>query len=335
MSNVNRVYLLARRPKGMPVQEDFLLETRKLRSIEDGEILIKTHYLSVDPYMRGRMNGVKTYVDPFELNEPLTGGVIGEVIDSKNERFLIGDMIEGSLDWADYSISSGKGIRKLENYGEVSLTTALGITGMPGLTAYCGLMNIGKPQEGETIVISGAAGAVGSIVGQIAKLKGLKVVGIAGSEEKCRWLKEELGFDAALNYKEESFYQNLKEACLNGVDIYFDNVGGEVSDAVMRRINYKARIPLCGQISMYNAESLPMGPRVGGQLVTKSALMQGFIVSDYRSQFREASAQLISWVKEGKLTYKETVIEGLENAPNAFIGLFKGVNIGKQLVKVI
>ncbi|MDQ0269765.1 NADP-dependent oxidoreductase [Cytobacillus purgationiresistens] len=329
----NRSILLVKRPEGMPNQDNFKLITKDVPEIGDGEVLIRTIYLSVDPYMRGRMNGVKTYADPFELNEVLSGGVVGKVVESRNEKFQIGDIIEGRLSWADYAVSKGDNIRKIDP-SLAPISTAVGVVGMPGLTAYFGFLDIGKPKQGETVVVSGAAGAVGSTVGQIAKIKGCYVVGIAGTAEKCKYLKEELGFDQVINYKTDNVKQKLKEHCPNGVDIYFDNVGGEISDAVIRRINYQSRIILCGQISAYNLQSIDSGPRVQGQLIQKSALMQGFIVGDFAKQHREGLKQLGQWVSEGSIKYRENVIEGLENTPDAFIGLFRGENTGKQLVKV-
>lgn len=329
----NRSILLVSRPQGKPVDSDFQLIIKPVPKPRKGEILIRTIYLSVDPYMRGRMRGVKTYVEPFELNEVLIGGVVGEVIESKNNNYAIGDMVEGRLQWSDYSLSDGENIRKIDSTF-APISTALGIVGMPGLTAYFGLLDIGKPKEGDTIVVSGAAGAVGSVVGQIAKMKGCRVVGIAGSEVKTTYLRQELRFDATINYKKESVSLALEKACPNGVDIYYDNVGGEISDHVLKQINFHARIVLCGQISTYNTEKAALGPRVQGTLIHQSALMQGFIVGDYVHRHEEGFKELATWIKDGSLTYRENIIEGLENAPQAFIGLFQGENIGKQLVKV-
>ncbi|WP_085993020.1 NADP-dependent oxidoreductase [Oceanobacillus senegalensis] len=333
MEKVNRSILLVRRPKGMPKAEDFKLVTNSIPTIKEGELLIRSIYLSVDPYMRGRMRGIKTYVDPFQLNEVLTGGIVGEVIESKNLSYKEGEIVEGRLGWSDYSVSNGDNIRKVDpNLAPIS--TALGIVGMPGLTAYFGLLDIGKPKAEETVVVSGASGAVGMTVGQIAKIKGCRVIGIAGSEEKVNYLKNELGFDETINYKTENVLKSLKSACPNGVDIYFDNVGGEISDAVMRLINFYSRIVLCGQISSYNMEKSVESPRVQSQLIQRSALMKGFIVRDYADHFEEGYTQLGNWVKNGSLKYRESIVAGLENAPKAFIGLFEGENIGKQLVRI-
>lgn len=329
----NKQILLASRPKGMPNEDTFRFEDIPVPDPEDGEVLIKTLYISVDPYMRGRMNDAKSYVAPFEVGKVIVGGVIGEVVESNHSAFSKGDVALGNLGWQLYSVASGDHLRKLDP--DVPLTAALGTVGMPGLTAYFGLLDIGQPKEGETVVVSGAAGAVGSVVGQIAKLKGCRAVGIAGSDEKIKYITEELGFDAGINYKTtRDLRQALKDACPNGVDIYYDNVGGDISDAVMRRINKYARIVVCGQIALYNLDKVDTGPRVGTLLIQKSALMKGFTVGDYQDRSSEGLAALTKWVKEGKIKYRENIVEGFENTPKAFLGLFKGENIGKQLVKV-
>ncbi|WP_107727543.1 NADP-dependent oxidoreductase [Desmospora activa] len=330
---MNRRILLAERPKGMPNQHTFRLEEMAVPELKDGEVLIRTVYLSVDPYMRGRMNDGKSYIPPFPLSEVLTGGIVGQVVTSRADRFQSGDVVLGMLGWQDYSVARADELT-LINPELAPPSTALGVLGMPGLTAYFGLMDIGSPKTGETVVVSGAAGAVGSVVGQIAKIQGCRVVGIAGSEEKCRYLTEELGFDAVIDYKAETWKEELKQACPDGIDIYFDNVGGEVSDAVISLINPFARIPLCGQIALYNLEKSDIGPRVQPALLVNRVLMKGFIVSDYSDRFQEGLAQLGQWVSQGKLRYRENMVEGLENAPDAFLGLFRGENIGKQLVKV-
>lgn len=330
----NQHILLTSRPKGMPSMENFTFEDIEIPEPQNGQVLLKTLYLSVDPYMRGRMNDTKSYVPPFELNQPVSGGIVAEVVESRSGEIEEGDLVIGNLPWALYTTAGEHEVRKLDP--ELAPITAnLGILGMPGLTAYFGLLDIGNPQEGETVVVSGAAGAVGSTVGQIAKIKGARVVGIAGSEEKVNYLKNELGFDAVINYREAgSIRQALKEACPDGVDVYFDNVGGEISDAVISLLNKYARIPLCGQISLYNLEKQDVGPRIQGQLLINSALIKGFIVSNYASQFEEGAKQLGQWLQEGKLKYEENVVEGFENTIHAFLGLFKGENLGKQLVKV-
>jgi hypothetical protein len=280
------------------------------------------------------MNDRKSYVPPFQLNEVLNGGVVAEVIESKSNNFFNGDFVVGNLGWQDYSIAGEKEVRKI-NPEIAPVSTALGVLGMPGLTAYFGFLDIGKPKQDETVVVSGAAGAVGTVVGQIAKIHGCRVVGIAGSEKKTKYLIDELGFDFAINYRTASdLKKELNEVCPDGVDIYFDNVGGDISDAVLSLINNNARIVLCGQISLYNEKHIPMGPRIQPQLLTHSAMMKGFIVRNYADRFDEGLSQLAVWLKEKKLKYAENIVEGLENTPNAFIGLFAGENLGKQIVKV-
>ncbi len=330
----NREIVLAGIPKGMPSEGDFRLEETDIPKCRDGEVLIRTLYLSVDPYMRGRMSGVKTYISPFQLNNAIVGGIVGEVVETMSSDLKTGDIVEGNLGWRDYNAADSRELRKI-NPDLAPVSTALGVLGMPGLTAYFGLLDIGKPQQGETVVVSGAAGAVGSTVGQIAKIKGCRVVGIAGSDTKTRYLTEKFWFDAAVNYKTSpDLKKALKDACPHGVDVYFDNVGGEISDAVMPLLNYKARIALCGQISQYNSEKTDTGPRIQPYLLVKSALIKGFIIMDYADRQEEGRAQLARWIKDKKLKYTENIVEGLENAPAAFIGLFKGENLGKQLVMV-
>ena len=330
----NQEYVLASRPQGMPMPENFRLVESETSALEDGDLLVRTLYVSVDPYMRGRMNDAKSYVPPFQLNQPISGGAVGQVVESRNPSFAAGDLVSGTFNWARYTVSNGRGVHKVDpNLAPV--TTSLGVLGMPGLTAYFGLLDIGKPQPGETVVVSGAAGAVGMAVGQIAKIHGCRVVGIAGSDEKLRVLTEELGFDAGINYKTApSLRRAVREACPDGVDVYFDNVGGDVTDAVMANLNDNARIPLCGQIALYNMDKPDVGPRNFSYLVIHRGLVKGFIVSDYAKSFSEAFAQLGAWTREGKLQYRETIVEGFENIPDAFLGLFRGDNIGKQLVKV-
>ena len=335
---LNKKILLVSRPTGVPALDSFRVADAEMPRPAEGEVLVRALYLSVDPYMRGRMNDRKSYVEPFALNEVIEGGVVGEVTESRAEGFQPGDIVTGLLGWQLYQTAKADprdptAIRKVDP--RVPATTALGVLGMPGLTAYFGLLDIGRPAEGETVVVSGAAGAVGSIVCQIAKLKNCRVVGVAGSDEKCEYLTRELGADAAVNYKTAGdINQAMRDACPAGVDVYFDNVGGAVSDAVMWLINSRARVVVCGQISMYNLERWEAGPRVQPLLLVKSALMQGFIVSDYAARFGEGLRQLGAWVAEGRLKYAESIVEGFENAPRAFLGLFAGENTGKQLVKV-
>ncbi len=330
----NKQIILASRPTGMPAMDNFATVDAEVPQPKDGEVLVRTRYLSVDPYMRGRMNDGKSYVAPFAVNEVINGGVVGEVIESRSADFKPGDIVTGQLGWQLYSVARAKELRKVDpNLAPV--TTALGVLGMPGLTAYFGLVDIGKPREGETVVVSGAAGAVGMTVCQVAKIKGCRVIGIAGSDEKNEYLERELWVDRTINYKTAvDMKQALKDACPNGVDIYFDNVGGAVSDAVLPFINQAARVVICGQISLYNLDRPDVGPRPQPYLLVKSALMQGFIITDYASRFAEGVKQLGQWVQEGKMKYAENIVDGFENTPNAFLGLFSGENLGKQLVRV-
>jgi NADPH-dependent curcumin reductase CurA len=296
-------------------------------------VLVRTLYISVDPYLRGRMREGRSYVPPFEVGQVIESGAIGEVVESRSPKFQAGDVVSGMFGWRLYNVAKADGLVKIPQ--GVPVTTALGVLGMPGLTAYFGLLDIGQPKEGETMVVSGAAGAVGMTVCQIAKIKGCRVVGIAGSEEKNQYLRHELGVDATINYKDPGDIRNaLKEACPNGVDIYFDNVGGEISDAVLPLLRQGARIILCGQISLYCLDKPDLGPRPQPYLLVNRALMKGFIVTDYSARFSEGVTQLSQWLAAGKLKYAESVVEGFENTPQAFIGLFTGENLGKQIVKV-
>ena len=329
----NKQILLASRPAGMPTMETFKIIATEVPQPKDGEVLVRTLYLSVDPYMRGRMTDRKSYVDPFALNEVITGGGVAEVVESRSAKFTSGDIVTGMLPWQLYSTAKDTEVRKI-NPQLAPVTTALGVLGIPGLTAYFGLLDIGRPKEGETVVVSGAAGAVGTIVCQIAKIKGCRVIGIAGSDEKNQYLEKELGVDATVNYKTADLKQALRAACPAGVDIYFDNVGGEISDVVMTMLNKGSRSVICGQISLYNLEKPDVGPRVQPYLLVNRALMQGFIITDYAARFGEGVSQLAQWLQQGKLKYAESIVEGFENTPRAFLGLFSGENLGKQLVKV-
>ncbi|MCA0150023.1 NADP-dependent oxidoreductase [Rossellomorea vietnamensis] len=325
---------LVSRPEGMPVKEDFLYKEIDVPQPSNGEVLVKTIYLSVDPYMRGRMSDAKSYVEPFKLNEALAGGVVGEIVESKSEHFQKGDFVVGMLPWQEYSVAKEKEVRTIDP-DVAPISTYLSILGMTGLTAYFGLMDIGQPKEGETVVVSGAAGAVGSVVGQIAKIQGARVVGIAGSDEKVSYLTDTLGFDEGINYKTtDNIYKTLKEACPDGIDVYFENVGGEIGDAALSLLNKHARIPVCGAISSYNKTDRDLGPRVQSRLIKSSALMKGFVVNDYNDRFKEGATKLGEWLSQGKLQYEETITEGLDNVTDAFLGLFQGKNIGKQLVKI-
>ncbi|WP_136604216.1 NADP-dependent oxidoreductase [Paenibacillus dokdonensis] len=331
---INRKILLIKRPEKEPDATHFKMVEAPVPDLKDEEILIQSLYLSVDPGMREMMKDQKSYTPPFQLNEVLTGRSIGRVIQSKNLNFVPGDIVYERLGWQDYSISDGKHTEKIDpNIAPIS--TYLGVLGVPGLCAYFGLVEIGKPQSGETVVVSGAAGAVGMIAGQIAKLLGCRVVGIAGSDHKNQYLINELGFDVAINYKTTTDIRaDLQEACPNGVDVYFDNVGGDITDVVLNLINYHARIVLCGQISQYNLENPEVGPRNLNLLIKNSAMMKGFVVYDYADKNEEAISELACWIRTGQLKYKENMIKGLENAPQAFANLFQSKSFGKQLIKV-
>ncbi|UJF30096.1 NADP-dependent oxidoreductase [Kaistella sp. 97-N-M2] len=331
---MNNTITLNSRPVGKPQLSDFKFVEEEMPLLKDGEILLKTKFVSVDPYLRGRMSDAKSYVPPFELQKAMNSGVVAEVVESQNDQYKVGDFVTGSLDWKEFQTSSGKNLLKVDN-SAAPLSNYLGVLGMTGLTAYFGLTEIGKPQKGETIVVSGAAGAVGSVVGQIAKIFGCRVVGIAGSKEKVEMLKTKFGFDAAINYNTtENMTKAISEACPDGVDIYFDNVGGTISDSVHANINRLGRIVVCGAISAYNDTSIPQGPRVEHFLIRKSALMQGFIVGNYAEQFPDGMKQLSQWLSEGKLISTETIVEGFKNIPQAFLDLFEGKNKGKMIVKI-
>jgi len=333
MSILQKQIKLIKRPIGLPTKEDFEFVQAPIAAPAEGEVLVRTVYISVDPYLRGRMNEGKSYIPPFELDSVIASGVIAQVVESKSLQFQKNDIVIGSLGWQQYSVVKEPAIRKID----INLAPAsayLSILGMTGLTAYFGLLDIGQPKEGETVVVSGAAGAVGSIVGQIAKIKGAYVVGIAGTDEKVKYLTEELGFDAAINYKTEDVKTALEASCPNGIDVYYENVGGEIADAVFPLLNKFARIPVCGAISAYNNDSVDIGPRVQGYLIKTSALMKGFTVGDYASRFEEGTVALAEWLQAGKLKYEETVTEGFDYTIEAFLDLFKGANIGKAIVKV-
>ncbi len=331
---MNQVILLVKRPVGLPKHSDFKFVSEELPVIKPGELLLKTLYVSVDPYLRGRMNDAKSYIPPFELNKAISSGIIAEVVESDHRGFRKGDHVYGMLEWKEYQTSRGRGVYKVDAE-KAPLSAYLGVLGMPGLTAYLGMSEIGKPKKGETVVVSGAAGAVGSVAGQVAGISGCRVVGIAGSDEKCALLTSEFGFDAAINYKTVKHMRKaIAAACPDGVDVYFDNVGGSISDAVLVRINQFARIVVCGAISVYNETSLPQSLSVQPFLVRNSALMQGFIVNDFEAKFPEAMQQLAQWLAEGRLKYTETLVEGFNQLPQAFLDLFEGRNKGKMVVKV-
>ena len=331
---MNKVILLNNRPVGKPTVDDFKFIAEENPVIAEGQVLLKTLYVSVDPYLRGRMSSAKSYVAPFELNKPIQSVVIAEIIASENAGYAAGEFVSGLLSWKELQVSDGKGLTKVD--GEAApLSAYLGVLGMTGLTAYLGLTEIGKPKAGETLVVSGAAGAVGSVVGQIGKILGCRVIGLAGSDEKTAMLQSKFGFDAAINYKTTTDMETaIANAAPDGVDIYFDNVGGPISDAVLANINKFARVPISGAISVYNETEVAMGPRVQSILVKTSALMQGFLVNNFTEKFPVATKQLTSWYKEGKLTASETVVNGFDNIPQAFMDLFEGKNDGKMVVKI-
>jgi NADPH:quinone reductase len=334
MPTVNRQITLAARPVGMPKESDFRLAESPVPGPGRGEVLVQAHYLSVDPYIRGRLSGVTTYVRGLDLGEVIGGGAVGRVLESADPRYSAGDFVEGMLGWQEYAVAPAKSVRKIDPAAG-PISTALYVLGMPGLTAYFGLLEICRPQPGETVVVSGAAGAVGGLVGQIAKIKRCRAVGIAGTNEKVRFLVEELGFDSAFNYRETTDYVGvLKELCPNGIDVYFDNVGGPITDSVMRSLASHARVAVCGQISQYNSVSPEMGPRWMSQLVVRQAKVEGFLVTHFADRYETGLRQLSTWLKDGRLKYREDVIDGLEKAPEAFIRMLEGKNIGKQLVKV-
>jgi NADPH-dependent curcumin reductase CurA len=330
----NRQIVLAARPEGLPKPSDFRLIETEAPTPRDGQFLAKIHYLSVDPYMRGRISDAKSYAEPVALGQVMVGGTVGTVVESRHPKYRPGEVVVGYWGWQEYALSDGSEVERFDT-SLAPMSTALGVLGMPGMTACFGLLEIGQPKPGETVFVSGAAGAVGSLVGQIAKIKGCRAVGSAGSQAKVDHLLGELGFDAAFNYKEVKDYAaKLQEVCPKGIDVYFDNVGGPLTDAVFTQINVHARVVICGQIEQYNATRPPRGPRFLWHLIVKQARVEGFLVFEFASRFAEGRRQVAVWLKEGKIKYHETVVDGLENAPAAFIGLFHGENLGKQLVRV-
>jgi NADPH-dependent curcumin reductase CurA len=330
----NQQILLAARPTGFPKPGDFRLAARPVPEPAAGEFLVGISYLSVDPYMRGRMNAARSYAEPQALDQVMGGGAVGKVVASRHPGFAAGDYVTGMFGWQQYALSDGRGVMKV-NPAVAPISTSLGVLGMPGLTAYFGLLDVCAPRAGETVVVSGAAGAVGSTVGQIAKIHGCRVVGIAGGDDKISWITGELGFDAAFNYKTEGKpYERLKELCPSGIDCYFDNVGGSTSDAVFPLMNTGGRVSICGQISLYNLEKPEAGPRLLPLVLVRTLKVQGFLIFQYLPRYGEAFPVLARWFHEGRLKYRETVAEGIENAVSAFLGMLRGENIGKQLVKI-
>lgn len=334
---VNRRYVLASRPTGKPTQDNFRLESVPVPQPGDGEVLLRTRYLSLDPYMRGRMNAGESYAARVELGQTMVGGTVSEVVTSRNAAYKKGELVSGFAGWQDYALSNGGDLMKLDTR-IAKPSYALGLLGMPGLTAYVGLLDIGEPKPGETVVLAASTGAVGSVVGQIAKLKGCRVVGIAGAQEKCKYAVEELGYDACISHYDADMASQLREACPDGIDVYFENVGGSSWEAVMPLLNNHARVPVCGLIAHYNQTELPSGPDrmsiLQGMILQRSVRMQGFIVSDYRDRIPAFIGDMAGWLASGKMKYREHMVDGLENAPEAFLGLFKGANFGKLVVRV-
>ncbi|WP_367143051.1 NADP-dependent oxidoreductase [Pantoea stewartii] len=337
-STTHHAWLLASRPKGEPTEDNFRYVAQPTPEIKDGEILLRTIYLSLDPYMRGRMDEGKSYAPPAELDKPMVGGTVCQVAESKNSEFKAGDWVLCQSGWQEYAVSDGKDVARL-NSDLPHPSWALGILGMPGFTAYMGLMDIGQPKEGETLVVAAATGPVGATVGQLGKMKGCRVVGVAGGEEKCRHAVENLGFDACIDHHSQDFEEQLKNACPDGIDIYFENVGGKVFDAVFPLLNPAARVPVCGLVSAYSQKALPPGPdrtsRIMAGILTRRIRMQGFIIfQDYDHRYPEFLKAMTPLVESKKIQYREHVIDGLENAPKAFIDMLNGKNFGKTVVKV-
>jgi NADPH-dependent curcumin reductase CurA len=338
MSQNNRRIVLASRPVGAPTQENFRLEQVDVPQPQEGEMLLKAIYLSLDPYMRGRMSDSESYAEPVAIDEVMVGATVCRVEQSNHAQFEEGEWVLAYTGWQDYGISNGEGLVKLGKT-PMNASYALGIMGMPGFTAYMGLLDIGAPKAGDTVVVAAATGPVGATVGQIAKLKGCKVVGVAGGEEKCRHAVDVLGFDVCLDHKADDFAAQLASACDQGIDVYFENVGGKVFDAVMPLLNTGARIPVCGLISQYNATSLPEGPdrmsALVATLLIKRIKMQGFIIfDDYAHRYDEFAAQMSQWLMEGKMQYKEHLVKGMDQTVDSFIGLLEGKNFGKLVIQL-
>lgn len=335
MTETTRI-VLAARPTGEPTHDDFRTETVALPDPQDGEVLLETLYLSLDPYMRGRMNDAKSYAAKVELGDPMVGGTVARVVSSRADGFAEGDVVLGYGGWQTHSVEKARGLVKLDE-SQAPLSTALGVLGMPGFTAYSGLLTIGKPQPGETVVVAAATGPVGSAVGQIAKIKGARAVGIAGGPEKVGYLRE-LGFDAAIDHRADDFAEQLKAASPDGIDVYFENVGGKVWDAVLPRMNEFGRVPVCGLVSGYNATALPEGPNrvpaLMAAVLTKSLTLRGFIQREFADQMPEFRREMAQWIADGEVKYREDVTDGLDNAIDAFIGMLRGENFGKVVIKV-
>ncbi len=329
----NRRILLAAVPVGMPRESDFLLEEEALPTCPANGLLVRSLWISVDPYLRGRISGRRSYVDPIPTGSVMVSGAVGEVVESQHPSITAGSFVTGMWGWQDYAAVDAAGVLRLDP-AEAPIQTALGILGMPGLTAYFGLTELCAPKNGETVLVSGAAGAVGSAVGQIAKILGCKVVGTTGTDGKVRYLRS-LGFDGALNYRtDHPYHETLARLCPDGIDCYFDNVGGDMTDAAMALMNFRGRVSVCGQISQYNDRSKDVGPRAFTEILVKQLRVEGFIITRWAARFAEGRKQMTDWWKEGRLRCEETVTDGLENAPRAFIGLFHGENTGKALVRL-
>lgn len=334
----NRQIVLASRPFGAPTKENFTTVHVDIPKPKNGEVLLRTVYLSIDPYMRGRMNDAKSYAEPVALNDVMVGGSVCRVEESNNADYQQGDWVVTFGGWQDYSISDGVDLLKLDS-NMANPSYALGVLGMPGLTAYMGLLDIGQPKAGDTVVVAAATGAVGSLVGQIAKINGCKVIGIAGGAEKCQYAIDTLGFDECLDHRSDDLAEQLANVCVDGIDVYFENVGGKVFDAVLPLLNSSARVPLCGLISQYNATELPSGPdrmsALMGSLLIKRVKMQGFIVfDDYGHRYGEFSEAMMKWIVDGKIKYREHIVDGLESTVPSFIGLLEGKNFGKLIVRI-
>ena len=330
----NKQWILNSFPVGEIQDNDLILRDSELNAINDGEVLIKNIYLSLDPANRGWMSGRASYVDAMKIGDIMRGGTIGIIKESKNEKYKEGQIVQYQGGWQEYCINEGQGLRLVPQNSGLDLPSFLSVMGMPGITAYFGLLDVLKPMEGETLVVSGAAGAVGSIVSQIAKIKGCNVIGIAGTEEKCNWLLRDLKVDGVINYKTENLKDRLKDLCPNGVDMYFDNVGGEITEAVINRFNIGGRMSICGQISGYNSETVQPGPRNWINILVKRLKVQGFIVFDYQSRAKEAFIDMSKWIAEGKLHHKNHIVDGLENAVSSLKMLFSGENKGKMIVRI-
>ena len=329
--------LLAARPEGRPKPSDFRLEQGPVPEPADGEVLLQVLYLSLDPYMRGRMSAGRSYAKPVEVGGLMEGGTVARVMASRNDRFAAGDIVLSHSGWQSHAISDGAGLRKLDP-AAAPVTTALGVLGMPGFTAYSGLLTIGRPKPGETLVVAAASGAVGSVVGQIARLKGARAVGIAGGAAKCAFVRDELGFDAVVDHRAPDFAERLKAACPDGIDIYFENVGGAVWSAVFPLLNEFARVPVCGLIAQYNSTGEFPGPdRLPGlmrEVLSRSLTIRGFIQREFQDQRRDFYREMGEWVRSGAVRYREDIVEGIESAPEALIGLLEGKNFGKLIVRV-